>query len=141
MSMAERIKNIRISGGISQEELAEQVNVSRQTISKWENGLVCPSADNLNQLGKALGVSVDMLLNGSWPPEPQVVEVPVGVPVPQAVNHQLWVLLAALVLAAGIGIGMLLFQNERKDAIPSSTLEGEMIDDSTVTRIPLLPLE
>ena len=40
MNTAERIKMIRAERKISQEELAERVNVSRQTISKWENGLV-----------------------------------------------------------------------------------------------------
>ena len=140
MGMTERMKDIRIEREISQEELAERVNVSRQTISKWENGLVCPSADNLNQLAKALDVPVDMLLNGRLP-DPQVVEVPVEVPVPRPRNYRLWALLAALVLAAGIGIGMLLFRGEHNDAIPASTLEGEVIDDSTVTRVPLLPLE
>ena len=39
MNTAERIKMIRAERKISQEELAERVNVSRQTISKWENGV------------------------------------------------------------------------------------------------------
>ena len=64
MSIAKRMKRVRTERGLSQERLAEQLNVSRQTVSKWENGLAVPSGDNLNQLGKALGVSVDFLLNG-----------------------------------------------------------------------------
>lgn len=143
MSTGERIKTIRTAGGISQEELAERVNVSRQTISKWENGAACPSGDNLNQLGKALGVPVDVLLNGDWaPPEVQVVEVPVEVPVPRPRNYRLWALLAALVLTAGVLIGALLFGDWGEKPIPQSEMQSEVIDPSTLGEyIPLLPPE
>ncbi len=39
MTIGQRIRNSRIEQGVSQESLAELVNVSRQTVSKWENGL------------------------------------------------------------------------------------------------------
>ncbi len=138
MSTMERIKKLRIERGISQEELAERVNVSRQTISKWENGLAVPSGDNLARLGKALEVPVDALLNKNWtPPEVQVVEVPVS----QPRRWRLWVLLAALTVAAGILIGVFLSQKQYEDAIPELELESEVIDQSTIMRIPLLSLE
>ena len=139
MNTIQRMKHIRIEQGISQEELAERVNVSRQTISKWENGLVCPTGDNLHQLGKALGVPVDALLNDSWtPPESQVVEVPV----PRPRNYRLWALLAALVLAAGILIGALFFREQGKKPLLESEMQSEVIDPSTVGGyVPLLPLE
>ena len=43
----ENIKNLRKSKGLSQEELAVKLNVVRQTVSKWENGLSVPDADML----------------------------------------------------------------------------------------------
>lgn len=139
MNTIQRMKHIRIEQGISQEELAERVNVSRQTISKWENGLVCPTGDNLHQLGKVLGVPVDALLNDGWtPPEPQVVEVPV----PRPRNYRLWALLAALVLAAGILIGALFFREQGKKPLLESEMQSEVIGPSTVGGyVPLLPLE
>ena len=43
----ENIKNLRKSKGLSQEELAIKLNVIRQTVSKWENGLSVPDSDML----------------------------------------------------------------------------------------------
>lgn len=45
--LRENLKSIRKSKGITQEELAARLNVSRQTISKWEKGLSVPDADML----------------------------------------------------------------------------------------------
>ena len=50
MNAKQTIRSIRTERGISQETLAELMEVSRQTVSKWENGLVYPSADNLAKL-------------------------------------------------------------------------------------------
>ena len=50
MSMGIKIQKIRIEKGYSQELVAEQLGVSRQAISKWENDISCPSTDNLIQL-------------------------------------------------------------------------------------------
>ena len=58
----ENIKVLRKSKGLSQQELAIKVNVVRQTISKWEQGLSVPDADLLIALSKALEVPVSALL-------------------------------------------------------------------------------
>lgn len=58
----ENIKTIRKSKGLSQEELAIKLNVVRQTISKWENGLSVPDADMLISLSEVLETSVSTLL-------------------------------------------------------------------------------
>ena len=58
----ETIKSIRKSKGLSQEELAVKLNVVRQTISKWENGLSVPDADMLLSLSEALETPVSTLL-------------------------------------------------------------------------------
>ena len=138
MNTAERIKMIRAERKISQEELAERVNVSRQTISKWENGLASPSGKNLAQLGRALDVPADTLINDDWmPPEVQVVEGPV----PRPGRKRLLVLLTVLALAAGILIGGVLFWKQPEEVITESELESEVIDHNTITRIQLLPLE
>ena len=50
----ENIKAIRKSKGLSQEELAVKLNVVRQTISKWENGLSVPDSDMLISISEAL---------------------------------------------------------------------------------------
>ena len=126
MSIAKRMKRIRTERGLSQEKLAEQLNVSRQTVSKWENGLAVPSGDNLNQLGKALGVPVDFLLNGERALSAPAKEPPV----PQPGRRRLPARLAALLLAGGILIGALLFWEWSQRPIPESELQSEVIDSS-----------
>lgn len=61
----ENIKAIRKSKGLSQEELAVKLNVVRQTISKWENGLSVPDSDMLISISEALETSVSVLLGES----------------------------------------------------------------------------
>lgn len=61
----ENIKNLRKSKGLSQEELAVKLNVVRQTVSKWENGLSVPDSDMLILLAEELDTSVSVLLGES----------------------------------------------------------------------------
>lgn len=61
----ENIKRIRKSKGLSQEELAIKLNVVRQTVSKWENGLSVPDANMVIALADALNISVSVLLGES----------------------------------------------------------------------------
>ena len=58
----ENIKTIRKSKGLSQEELAVRLNVVRQTVSKWEQGLSVPDADMLISISEVLDTSVSVLL-------------------------------------------------------------------------------
>ena len=56
------IKHFRKAKGMSQEELAIKLNVVRQTVSKWENGLSVPDADVLIRMAELLNISVSQLL-------------------------------------------------------------------------------
>lgn len=58
----ENIKNLRKSKGLSQEELAIKLNVVRQTVSKWENGISVPDSSMLIALAEELDTSVSILL-------------------------------------------------------------------------------
>ena len=58
----ENMKAIRKSKGLSQEELAIKLNVVRQTVSKWENGLSVPDSDMLISISEALETPVSTLL-------------------------------------------------------------------------------
>ena len=61
----ENLKTLRIEKGMSQQFLADQLHVTRQTISKWERGLSVPDADMLIALSEMFEVSVSTLLNRS----------------------------------------------------------------------------
>ena len=65
----DNLKKVRKEKGISQEALAEKINVVRQTISKWENGLSIPDGDMLIKLSQVLEVSVETLLGSEVPLE------------------------------------------------------------------------
>ncbi len=62
MTIGEKILKFRTAANISQEQLAEKISVSRQSISKWEMGQALPQIDNVLQLCELFGVSTDELL-------------------------------------------------------------------------------
>ena len=59
MILADKIISLRKKAGWSQEELAEQLGVSRQSVSKWEGAQSIPDMDKLLQLSRIFGVSTD----------------------------------------------------------------------------------
>ena len=61
MSLSEKILSLRTQLGLSQEELAEQLEVSRQSVSKWETGQSVPDLDKLIKLSDLFGVTLDEL--------------------------------------------------------------------------------
>lgn len=62
MVLAERLKESRLNKGYSQGDVAEHLHISRQSISKWENGNCHPDLDNLVKLSMYYEVSIDELL-------------------------------------------------------------------------------
>ena len=62
MRFEEKIVELRKQKGLSQEELAEQLGVSRQAVSRWELGQTLPDVPNLLQLCELFGVSADYLV-------------------------------------------------------------------------------
>lgn len=66
MKLSEKILSLRKQHGLSQEELAENLNVSRQTVSRWEMGTALPDAANILQISKLFNVSTDYLLNDDY---------------------------------------------------------------------------
>ena len=80
MTLAEKILSLRTARGMSQDDLAEKLEVSRQSVSKWETGQSTPDLDKIIRLADLFGVSVDELVRDgerpqSQPPQPQVVYV------------------------------------------------------------------
>ena len=63
MTIGEKIKKTRTENGLTQEELASKMMVSRQAITKWEADKGIPDVSNLKLLAQLLNVSVDYLLD------------------------------------------------------------------------------
>ena len=93
MRLPEKIAELRKAKGFSQEELAQQLHVSRQSISRWETGTALPDAENLLQLSRLFGVTADYLLNDDYQSDNDLPKV-------QAVKtdgmHQIMIILATL---------------------------------------------
>ena len=77
MSFAENLKQLRKVKQLSQEELAEILDVSRQAVSKWEQGVGYPEVEKLLLLSRKLGVSLDSLMETeiAQKPKPQIQNV------------------------------------------------------------------
>jgi transcriptional regulator with XRE-family HTH domain len=67
MSFGKNLQRLRKEKGMSQESLAEILEVSRQAISKWESGAAYPEIEKLIALSDLFGVSIDYLIKGNKP--------------------------------------------------------------------------
>lgn len=71
MEFNNRLYQLRKQKGFSQEELANRLNVSRQTVSKWEVGDSTPDMEKLMAISDLFDVSLDMLIMGKEAPAPE----------------------------------------------------------------------
>lgn len=149
MDVAERLAALRKRAGLSQGDVAERLNVSRQAMSRWETGFTVPSTDNLSHLGRLYGVTLDELLSYSaaLPPEkPQEeapaqqpkAEAPAPTPPPaaaSALTHAKVIIIALsiLCLLLAIGVGVLLHQKHSENReLTFDEIESESIEDADI---------
>lgn len=76
MTLGEKIREARRSCGLSQEQLAEKISVSRSAVAKWETDKGLPDVGNLKMLSRLLNVSVDQLLDESEEADGSVIREP-----------------------------------------------------------------
>ena len=62
MTIGDRLRRLRKKTGISQEELAQQLHISRQSISKWENNISSPDVEMLIKLSAVFHISIDEMV-------------------------------------------------------------------------------
>lgn len=65
MNFGANLQNLRKKHNLSQEQLAEKLDVSRQAVSKWENGSSYPEMDKLIILSELFNVDIDLLVKGN----------------------------------------------------------------------------
>ena len=112
MKFEEKLISLRKKAGMSQEELAERIDVSRQAVSRWELGSTLPDAPNLLKLSDLFGVSIDYLLredegeSADLPPSKEVRRAPMEKEQKQRKFYLVacicWVIAAAAFLIAAI---------------------------------------
>lgn len=153
MDVPERLTALRKRAGLSQGDVAERLNVSRQAVSRWETGLAVPSTDNLSRLSKLYGVTLDELLSYSAPLPPEKpqeeapaqqpqeavqqpkAEAPAPAPQPAAASapahaRAIIIALSILCLLLAIGVGVLLYQRYSENReLTFDEMESEILED------------
>ncbi len=74
--IGENIRDRRVAKALTQDQLAEMLGVSRNTVSRWERGVNIPDLSLLVQLSRALDVSIDRLITGQDYPESVISQIP-----------------------------------------------------------------
>lgn len=126
MTLNEKLSALRKSKGLTQQEIAEALNVSRQAVSRWEVGTAAPSLDNLAYLSRLYGVPLDDFMKeeadqlAETPaevPADAPVSVPAGVPTKanKPYTAPVCLFLAVLILGVGILIGVSLRKGPEKE--------------------------
>lgn len=122
MKLCEKLYELRRAAGLSQEELAEKLNVSRQAVSKWENGAAQPELSKLVELSRLYGVSVDELLSLEEAEKSGAGADAPAAPVPAAVQEtdtarkktrREKVFLGAAAVCLALAVGMALYNDHR----------------------------
>ena len=99
MILADKITALRKKAGWSQEELAEQLGVTRQSVSKWEGAQSVPDMDKVVQMSRLFGVTTDFLLKDELSEEEDCTrENKAKSPVVGAVSGIYWLLVTAVYL-------------------------------------------
>lgn len=141
MSFAKKMIELRKQNGLSQQDLADRLGVSRQAISRWETGAVQPLADSVKSLAQVFQVSTDYLLNDDLDtptPPPTAQPAPPQEKSKSTRKHRKWLLaLAALAAAAVLVLGTAYYlQWKERQPVSSSDVLSEWDDglsDGTFT--------
>lgn len=136
MSLATKLVTLRKQNGLTQMDLAERLNVSRQAVSKWEVGAAIPSTDNLKVLGELYGVQIDYLLSDEVDSNYKSLEIPDNNPVGQYDTHKrqqykwfaVWGMAIVLAITALIFVAMAHSQ-EQNQVIPMEDMYTVTEDD------------
>ena len=129
MKLDEKLVTLRKKKGLTQLELAEMMNVSRQAVSRWEVGAAAPSTENLKYLGTLYNVPLEYLLNDDAL-DPVYMELSNKEERGQSVNKKRKAIILSLV---AIGIVIVLFcsmllMNEDKRFVQMNNIAGSEME-------------
>ncbi|MGF2385479.1 helix-turn-helix domain-containing protein [Lentilactobacillus otakiensis] len=95
---AQRLKKTRSDLAITQQQLADQLHVSRKTVSGWETGRNRPDIDTLRQMAEIYHLSLDELVSDAKAPEHQTIPTTPGIPVINRLTHTLLDIISAILM-------------------------------------------
>ena len=133
MKLSEKILAARRRRGMSQEELAGRLNVSRQAVSRWETGVSIPSMDSLIELSKLYDVPVDYFMGKAVPANNPAVEssgsksaVDSRACYMSRLKNALIIILAVLLVIASIVIVHFIIERNHAESPRDYYREGEL---------------
>ena len=152
MELNEKLLSLRKKNKLTQAQVAEALDVSRQAISNWETGAVLPSTDNLIALSRLYQVPADHLLNDDsdlipvpveekevdkkeeTPPEPakSTTYSKLDIPRKHGVIILLYLLTLFLVVLISVSVTLFLTREKEPDVLDVSDLNIEYVDPATV---------
>lgn len=115
MTTGQKIQALRKGRGLTQEQLAARLGVSRQAVSRWELDETLPDTQNLLPLKEALGVSIDMLLDSAQDleepapqegPAPAAASPPARPPLGALLKRRFWLLLLPVELVLFVALAV-----------------------------------
>lgn len=131
MKLSERLIELRKEKKLSQAELAEALDVSRQSVSLWENGGTVPTLDKLRFLAEFYGITVDELVGAvEEKPKPQEQAAPPQKTAPEQKRKVIWrraAVLAVILLLAAIVIAVIVRKEKVKEPISIGDIQGVVI--------------
>ena len=137
MELNERLAQLRKEHGLSQNDLADQLKVSRQAVSRWEQGLAMPSSDNLIYLSKLYGITLDELIHGKKEGGVEKNQNNRRRPsfLVQTCMKKNGLLPLFIAVLLGLIIGIAVSSSEKAEIFPIEELEIDKIDISTTGSI------
>ena len=135
MELNERLAQLRKEHGLSQNDLADQLKVSRQAVSRWEQGLAMPSSDNLIYLSKLYGITLDELIYPRDESKEQKTTQRQNEDPTEHQTQQTRLLPLDNAVLLGLIIGIAVSSSEKAEIFPIEELEIDKIDISTTGSI------
>ena len=110
MTLGKQISRLRAAKGLSQEDLANDLQVSRQSISKWETDTSVPELDKLLKLSEVFGVTLDELVKGPAEEAAQAIptETPTSSPAPVPAVSGTQKIIGIILLCFGVLLSLLM---------------------------------
>ena len=137
MELSKKLKHLRKQKGLSQLELAEKLQVSRQAVSGWEAGSSRPSTENLKSLGALYDVPLEYLLNDDAL-ELMRVNLNDGQEKVQGIKAErksvVWVLIVIGIIA--VAVFAIFFQNGYEQTTQMTEIEGSDMDVQGIIELP-----
>ena len=97
MEIGKKLKNARVQSGMTQENVAEKINVSRQTISNWENEKSYPDIISVIELSNLYSISLDVLLKGD---EKMIEHLEESTNVVKSNQKMIWAIIVNIIVVA-----------------------------------------